>query len=58
MTDEQRALLATIRDALRSAPEDPPEYWGYEDYDDPDYQQDLYDYELAEYIKTGISNYF
>lgn len=58
MTDEQRVLLESIKDALMSAPEDPPEDWGYEYYDDPDYRKDLYDYDLAEYIKTGISNYF
>ncbi|NCB96574.1 MAG: hypothetical protein EOM35_09030 [Negativicutes bacterium] len=58
MTDEQRILLESIKDALMSAPQYQPERWGHEYYDNPDYQEDLYDYELAEYIKTGISDCF
>lgn len=56
MTNEQRKLLETIRNAIESAPYGTPETWGYESFSDQGYREDLYDWELAEFVKNGYGD--
>ena len=55
MTNEQRKLLESIKDALESVSDEEPSAWGYKDFSD-EYYEDLYDWELVQFVKSGYGD--
>lgn len=55
MTNEQRKLLESIKDALKSVSDEEPSAWGYKDFSD-EYYEDLYDWELVQFVKSGYGD--